>query len=164
MKCNVQIPVNAAKEAVWKVISDIDNAVDTIDSITKIDILERPTQEGSLVGLKWTETRVMFGKETTETMWVTEAKLHEYYQTRTESCGAVYISRMYIAEKEHEDVDTGKNVSYVGMSFDGESQTFCSKVMMVLMGWMVVGETKKAILADLKNIKDKAESLEWNKH
>ncbi|CAB9514239.1 Polyketide cyclase / dehydrase and lipid transport [Seminavis robusta] len=153
MKFDCKVPVTASKEAVWSVISDIDHAVDTIQAITKVEVLERPTSKDSLVGLKWKETRVMFGSEATETMWVTESVANEYYQTRAESCGAIYTSRMYIEPAaEGEDHEC-----FVGMSFEGECQSFCSKVMMIAMGWMMVGATKKAVMQDLQDIKAAAE-------
>ena len=152
MKIDCQLPVNASKEAIWNVITDYEHMVENIAAITKVDILERPPKDnkrGEITGLKWTETRTMFGQEATETMWVTECIINDHYLTRAESHGSIYISKMYIEEKE------GQN--YVGMAFDGQAQSFCSKVMMVLMGWMFVGETKKALMKDLEDIKVKAE-------
>jgi hypothetical protein len=149
MKVDCQIPVNASKEAIWAVISDYEHMVENIQAITKVEILERPTSSDSLVGLKWTETRTMFGSEATETMWVTESVTNQYYQTRAENCGTIYHSRVFLAE------ENGQN--YVGMSFEGEAQSFCSKVMMVAMGWMMVDGMKKALLKDLEDIKNIAE-------
>ena len=155
MQLDIRIPVNATKEAIWEVISDYDHMVENITAITKVDILERPPQKDSLVGLKWTETRTMFGSEATETMWVTESDEPNYYQTRAESHGAIYISRMYTATDVNET--DGTSINYVGMKFDGQAESFCSKVMMLTMGWMFVGATKKALLQDLEDIKALAE-------
>lgn len=155
MKLDCKIPVNASKEAIWSVITDYEHMVENIEAITKVEILEKPTSDDSMVGLKWTETRTMFGSEATETMWVTESVTNEYYQTRAESCGAIYVSRMYISKEEDQN--------FVGMSFDGEAQSLCSKVMMKLMGWMMVGETKKALMKDLEDIKRIAEEKDGSK-
>ena len=153
MKIDIKIPVNASQEAIWAVISDYEHMVENIEAITKVDILQTPTGSDSLVGLKWTETRTMFGQEATETMWVTESDAPNYYQTRAESHGAIYISRVYTMTETKDE----KSVTYVGMKFDGEAQSLCSKLMMVVMGWMFVGETKKALLKDLEDIKSAAE-------
>jgi hypothetical protein len=150
MKVDCKIPVNASKEAIWSVMTDFEHMVDIIQGIIKAEILERPTSD-SLVGLKWTETRIMFGSEATETMWITDSVPHEYYQTRAESCGAIYISRVYISTEDQQN--------YLGMKFEGECASFCSKVMMIALGWMFVGESKKAMLKDLKDIKAIAETL-----
>jgi len=153
MKIDCKIPVNASKEIIWNIISDYEHMVENIGAITKVEILEKPTSADSLVGLKWTETRTMFGSEATETMWVTESVTNDYYQTRAENCGAVYISKMYISS----DVVDDQKQNYVGMAFDGEAQSLCSKVMMVAMGWLMVGATKKALMKDLEDIKALAE-------
>lgn len=159
MKVDIKIPVDATPEAIWAVISDYDHFEDNIESITKIDILERPAKSDSLVGLKWTETRTMFGSEAQETMWVTESEAPNYYETRAESHGAIYISRMYTITETQEG---GSTQTYVGMKFDGQAQSFCSKVMMVTMGWMMVGATKKCFLKDLEDIKSIAEKKNSN--
>ena len=90
MALQVHVDIDAPKNAVWHAISDIENAATNIDGIQKIEVLERPA--AGLVGLKWKETRKMFGKEATETMWITEAVENDYYQAHAESCGCHYIS------------------------------------------------------------------------
>jgi hypothetical protein len=154
MKVNCKVPVNASKESIWAVISDYEHIVDHIQAITKVEILERPTSPSSLVGLKWAETRTMFGQDATETMWVTESVENEYYTICAESHGCIYNSKMYITTI-HEKGKEQQN--FVGMSFEGEAQSFCSKIMMWILGWMMVGETKKQLLKDLEDIKAVAE-------
>jgi hypothetical protein len=85
-------------------------------------------------------------------MWITESVPKEYYQTRAESCGAIYISRVYIVAEDDQN--------YLGMKFEGESSSFCSKVMTIAMGWLFVGQAKKAMLKDLNDLKVMAETLE----
>ena len=103
----------------------------------------------------------MFGQEATETMWVTECVVNEYYQTRAESHGAIYTSKMYIRKTSstmdmpNDDVDQPLYV--VGMEFDGQAQSLCGKIMTTLLGWMMVAETKKALQQDLQDIKRVAE-------
>jgi hypothetical protein len=154
MKVDCKIPVNASKEAIWAVIADYEHMVDHIQAITKVEILERPTSPPSLVGLKWIETRTMFGKEATETMWVTESVENEYYTVCAESHGCTYNSKMYIASINQNGKD---QENCVGMSFEGEAQSLCSKLMMWTLGWMMVGETKKQFMNDLRDIKTIAE-------
>eukprot|EP00584_Thalassiosira_punctigera_P023395 CAMPEP_0172566078 /NCGR_PEP_ID=MMETSP1067-20121228/110523_1 /TAXON_ID=265564 ORGANISM="Thalassiosira punctigera, Strain Tpunct2005C2" /NCGR_SAMPLE_ID=MMETSP1067 /ASSEMBLY_ACC=CAM_ASM_000444 /LENGTH=167 /DNA_ID=CAMNT_0013357103 /DNA_START=25 /DNA_END=524 /DNA_ORIENTATION=- len=166
MKIDCKVPAKASKEAIWTVITDIENAADNISAITKVKIEEMPpasNEKFDITGLKWSETRVMFGKEATETMWVTDCVVNEYYKTRAENCGAIYISKMYVTsedtreneEKDNEVVRRNEinTRNYVGMSFEGEAGTLCAKVMSALLGWMIVGETKKALVQDLKDIK-----------
>ena len=116
--------------------------------IENVEILEHP--KDSLVGLKWIETRTMFGKTATETMWVTEAEENHYYQTRAENHGAIYISRLEITE------ENGQN--FLSMSFDGQAQSFGARIMSVIFGFLMKGATKKMIQQDLEDIKKVVES------
>ncbi|MDI9916454.1 SRPBCC family protein [Rhodococcus sp. IEGM 1379] len=51
--------VNAPIGAVWKVVTDLDGAVDTLAGVTHI---ERLAGEGYAVGTRWRETRKMMAK------------------------------------------------------------------------------------------------------
>ena len=64
--------IEAPTMDVWAVISDIENATDHISTIKDIAVLE-PCTEGSIVGLKWQETREWMGRDAVEVMWVTDA-------------------------------------------------------------------------------------------
>lgn len=148
MEIKTQTLINASKEKVWQVISNIENAKDNISAIQNIEVLEKP--ENGLIGLKWVETRIMFGKSATETMWITHAEENQYYQTRAESHGAIYISKLSLEEKE--------NQTELTMSFKGEAQTTGAKIMSAVMGWMVKGSMVKAVKKDLEDIKSIAEN------
>lgn len=90
MIISARIKINCTKEKVWELITDIENSANFISGINNIEILNQP-REG-LIGLKWKETRKMFGKEAEEVMWITESEPYKYYQTRAESHGAIYIT------------------------------------------------------------------------
>ncbi len=148
MKLTCKVPIKADKAAIWQTITDINNAAVNISGIDNVEVLEQP--HGGLVGLKWRETRTLFGKSATETMWITDAETNKYYRTRAENHGVVYISEMAISE------ENGEN--YLSMSFTGEAQTFGAKMMSALMGWMMKGSTRKVMLQDLEDIKKVVES------
>lgn len=147
MKLKAEIIINGTKEQIWKVITDIEGSVETINAIEKIEILEQP--ESGVLGLKWEETRTMFGKSATEIMWITEAIDNEYYQTRAENNGAIYISRLQIE-------DMGGQTKLT-MEFEGEAQSAAAKIMSFLTGFLFKGATEKALQADLKDIKSSVE-------
>lgn len=147
MELKTDIQINASREKVWSIISDIENAKDNISAIESLKVLERPTS--GMVGLKWIETRTMFGKQATETMWITESIENEYYQTRAESHGAIYISRLSIKQQD--------NGTLLTMGFSGESQTFGAKFMSAMLGWMFKRASVKALKKDLQDIKTAAE-------
>ena len=147
MKVSVDTMINGSKESVWKVISDIKGSEATIEGIEKIEVLEEPDQ--GLVGLKWRETRTMFGKAATEVMWITDAVENESYQTRAESHGAIYISRLDIAP-----ADSGRRLS---MELDGTPVKLGTKIIAGLTGFMFKGATAKALRKDLEDIKKAVE-------
>src|SRR5215467_8527485 len=96
MLVEAQVTINGSKEAVWAAITDIENASKTISGIEKIEVLEKPAN--GLVGLRWRETRMLFGKPATAEKWVTDAALNKFYRTRAEDNGFVFLSTMSISE------------------------------------------------------------------
>lgn len=148
MRSSVDVLVRAPRQVVWGVVTDIPNATRTIKAIEKIEVLERPAT--GLVGLRWRETRTMFGKEATEVMWITRAEEPAFYETRAESHGAVYTTRIALA-----DADGGTRLS---MEFVGAPQTFGAKVMAAIFLPFMKGSVRKAIRKDLEDVKAAAEA------
>lgn len=149
MRVTAEIKINSTKEKVWQVISDIENSVNVISGIIKIEILN-PSGD-NLVGLKWKETRLMYGKEADETMWVTHAEQNCYYQTRAESHGAIYRTRLKITEE-----DEGVTLR---MSFDGQAVSLMAKIMNIIFGGVMKKSMVKALNEDLEDIKKAVEAL-----
>src|SRR3954451_17235125 len=96
MIVEAQVTINASKAAIWAAITNIENAAETISGIENIEILEKPAN--GLVGLKWRKTRTLFGKPATAEKWITDAAENEFYKTRAESDGFVFLSTMSISE------------------------------------------------------------------
>lgn len=143
MNVSVSVYINASKEDVWKVISDIPNSNKVISGIEEIKVIDLP--ESGLLGLKWQETRTLFGKTATEIMWITEVVENEYYNTRAESHGAIYESTISIHQNEGQ--------TNLTMDFGGKPVKLGAKIMSALMGWMFKGATIKALQQDLNDIK-----------
>lgn len=148
MELSVFVEIKKPLKDVWMAIIDFDNCSNYIESIVNLEIINQP--KDTLVGFKWKETRVMFGKEATETMWITDYAVNDYYQTRTESHGSIYISRLSIEK-------AGENTKLT-MSFSAEAQTFFVKIISKCMGFMMIGSMKKALIKDLQDIKTHLES------
>ena len=135
------------KGVVWKAIRDIENSADMISSIISIEVLEKP--ERGFVGFKWKETREMFGREATEIMWVTDSADEEYYATRAESHGSVYISRLSVTESD--------GITTLTMSFSGEAKSFFGRIASTLMSPFLKGSIVKELDKDLLDIKSYVE-------
>ena len=143
MRVQARVCIDGTKEEIWQVITDIEGSEKTIGAIEEIEILEKPAS--GLTGLKWRETRTMFGKTATEVMWITDVKEAHYYQTRAESHGAVYITKLQIEEQE------GK--TYLTMAFDGQAQSLPAKIMSVATGFLFKSAAQRALQNDLEDIK-----------
>jgi len=142
------IEIEASLAEVWSFVSNIENAGTWISGIKEVEILERATGP-SILGLKWQETREWMGKDAVEVMWVTDASEPEYYETRAESHGSIYISRL-----ELDRITAGTRLT---MSFKGQPVTFGAKVLWALTGWMAKKALRKTIDQDLSDIKGAVE-------
>ena len=149
MRISVSVEIERSKAEVWSAITDIENAQHMISGILALKIIHKP--EDGIVGLKWTETRKMFGKEASETMWITESKSEEFYRTRAESHGSLYLTKMAIKEL---DADTTE----LTMSFSAEAQSKMIKIISSIMGLFVNKSMKKMLLSDLQEIKKYVEA------
>lgn len=143
MEARASIVINSNKEVIWAVICDIENSDKNISGIIHVEVLNKPKK--GIIGLKWREARTMFGKEATEVMWITDAVTNQYYKTRAESHGAIYVSTLSIEPRGEACV--------LSMAFEGEAVSFGAKVGNFLMGKMMMKSTKKALLVDLEDIK-----------
>ena len=147
MKISVSTIINQPTDVVWATVSNIKNSANVISGIEKVEVLQEPTQ--GLIGLKWKETRTLFGKTATETMWITDEEPGKSYDVRAESHGAIYLSKLMVTNLNGH--------SELTMSFEGIAQTFGAKVLSAIFGRMAKKATQKALQKDLEDIKSHLE-------
>jgi hypothetical protein len=147
MIVEVQVTINGSRTAVWSAIADIENASDIIAGIEKIEVVEKPAS--GLVGLKWRETRMLFGKPATAEKWITDAVEGEYYKTRAESDGFIFLSTTRISE--------GSDGIMLTSVHDSRPQSIIAGLMSIPMSLLFKGVAKKALLRDLNDIKSTVE-------
>jgi len=147
MRIQEEITIQAPRNKVWQIISDIESSAGFITGIEKVEILEKP--ENSLVGLKWEETRILFGKTATEVMWITDVDEGFSYKTRADGPGVVYISSLNLVEEG--------NQTRLTMGFESEILSLGTKILSAIMGLFFNKATKDAIKQDLVDIKSAAE-------
>lgn len=145
----VQVTIKGTKAAIWAAITDIENASKIISGIKKVEVLEKPAN--GLVGLKWRETRMLFGKPASADKWITDAAVNEFYKTRAEDGGFVFLSTMSISE--------GTGGMTLKSSHDSRPQGVVAKLMSIPMGLFFKGVAKKALLQDLNDIKAAVEDM-----
>jgi carbon monoxide dehydrogenase subunit G len=137
--------IAAPPTAVFAVIADVERMPTRIPGVRKIEVLT-PGPVG--VGTKFRETRIMFGKEATETFEVVEYDPGRRLTLVAVSCGAEYRC-------EHRFVpDAGGTV--LELEVRTRALTFLAKLMTPL-GWLMAGVMKKAIARDLDAVARAAE-------
>jgi hypothetical protein len=142
MLVEAQVNINAPKTAIWAVMNDIDNAGNILSGVEKIEVIEKPAE--GLVGMTWRETRMYFGKPATVEKRITEAAENEFYKTRAEDSGFVFLSTVSISG------DDGSVT--LSTSHDTQPQGFVAKLKSTPM-FLFKGVIKKALLQDLSDIK-----------
>jgi hypothetical protein len=146
MIVEVQVTINASRTAVWNTITNIENAAEFISGIEKVEVVEKPA--ASLAGLKWRETRMYFGKPATVEIWITDAVENEYYKTRAESDGYLFLSTMSISES-----NAGITLT---STHDYRPQSAAAKLKSISM-ILFKGMIKKILQQDLNDIKSAVE-------
>src|SRR5262252_9856915 len=96
MLVEAQVTIHGSKAAIWAAITDVENQAKTIRGIESIEVVEKPAN--GLVGLRWRETRMLFGKPATAEKWITEAVENDHYRTRAESDGFVFLTTLRMSE------------------------------------------------------------------
>ena len=74
-----------------------------------------------------------------------ESSDNRYYLTRAESHGSIYFTRL--------DLSEGENGTLLTMTFTGIAQSLGAKAMSLLMGPLIKGSLRKALVRDLEDIK-----------
>ena len=147
MLVEVQVTITGSKPAIWAAMTDIENASKIISGIDKIEVVEKPTH--GLVGLRWRETRMLFGKPATAEKWITDAAENEFYKTRAESDGYVFLSTTSLSESDGRTTLTSVH--------DSQSQRMFARLLEIPMGFLFKGVARKALLQDLNDIKTAVE-------
>lgn len=147
MKITTEITIKAPTENVFSVFTDLDHATERIKGIESIEVLEGPAQ--MKVGTKWKEKRTMFGKEATETMWVTALNPSKSYVVEANSHGMKYRSEYTFTSTEGE--------THVKLTFEGLPQTLKARVLNIIFSFMA-GTTQKMLQQDMEDLKKICES------
>lgn len=143
----VSAEIAAPTECVFGVMSDFEHAADNISGITRVEML---TDGPVGVGTTFKETRVMFGKEATETMKVTAFEPNSGYTLEAESCGCRYVSHLRC-------VPNGQGTR-VELEMHATPLKFGAKVVSTLMAPFMRGGVCKAMAQDFADLKRVAEA------
>lgn len=142
------ITINAPRERVFEICSDLRNAPSRIPEITRIEVLgDGPVGKGT----QWRETRKMFGKEHTELMEIAEFRAPEFYAMTAHNCGTGYYTTFDFKAD-------GPASTTVTFTFQGTPTTFMARAMGAIMAPMMKWMMRKCLVSDLTAIKRACEA------
>ncbi len=97
MEVSGMVTVTATRAAAWAVATDVEGWARIIRGVQRIEVVARPAS--GLTGLRWRETRLLFGDAATVEKWVTRAVEPDLYETRAEQDGFVFTTTLRLAEQ-----------------------------------------------------------------
>lgn len=148
MIVEAQVTINGSRAAIWAAITDIVNAPEIMSGIENTEIVDKPAT--GLVGLRWRETRILFGKSATAEKWITDAAENAFYKTRAVDRGFVFLSTMSISE-------SSGGITLTSLH-EFKPQGIVARLQSIPM-FLFKGVAKKAILQDLNDIKSAVERI-----
>lgn len=145
----IEREVAASPEEVWRVLTDLDNAAETLSGVSRV---ERLTEGPYTVGTRWRETRKMFGKEATEEMRVTAVEAPARTTVEAESAGVHYVTVFTLTP-------TGDGTR-LAMTFTARqpAPSRVQRLTWAVFGKLGIKATSKVMARDLEDIARRAES------
>ena len=149
MQLDLSRHVDADPHAVWEVLTDIPSAPRTLSGVLSVEILNTSPYEP---GLRWRETRKMFGIKSTEEMMVQAAEPPHSTTIVAENGGTEYKTVFTVTP----DTEGG---STLRMRFGAHTARApaVSRVAMAVMGRFAERSTRKTMEQDLADIAAEAE-------
>ncbi len=138
----LSVDIHASQATVWTAITQIEDCHLRLPGVKKIEMLTvGPVGKGT----RWRETRVMFGKETTETLEIEAFNPPSEYTAVIKSCACEYRATLRV--KPHASGTT------LEQEFQAHALGFAAKIMGVIMMPLMLGSIRKMIQGDLDAIK-----------
>jgi ribosome-associated toxin RatA of RatAB toxin-antitoxin module len=132
--------IPASQSKCFEAFSDLNSLADKVAAIKKIEILT----SGSIgVGTKFKETRVMFGKESSEVMEITLFEPSSHIREEAHSSGMHYVSDWKFTEMDGQ--------TRVSITFKIKAETILAKLMTPIFYFMA-GSLKKAFVTDMEDM------------
>lgn len=148
MEIEVEHTTTASPAAVWSVVTDLAGSAATLSGVTSVERLD--DGDAFAVGTRWRETRVLFGKEATEELVVTDVDEGRSYTVEADNRGTHYTSQLFV-----EPTDGG---STVRMTFGAEQSGRVGRLLARTIGKAFEGATRQMLEQDLVDIAAAAEA------
>lgn len=156
-KITTSVEVSAPTDIVFDLLTDFERSPEIVEKIVHVEMVSDPPHKPARVGTRLRETRVMFGKEATEEMWITEIT-HPgespdgagRWIIEARSSGMHYLTEL--------GVTPTPNGSRMEMAFSGRGESLAAKLMSPIFGLFMKGMIARELTRDLEQVKAKAES------
>ena len=143
----IEVPIAVPAERAFAAMTDFANAPQRISGIKRVELL---TDGPPRVGTRFRETRVMFGREATETMEVTRFDSGRSYELSAMSCGTLFRSEIRVDP-------AGPSSCDLTMTFLAMPQTVLAKIFALLFRGMMKS-CERAMRQDMEEMKRSLES------
>lgn len=142
MQVSLSIDINAPRDDVFAAALDVEAWPDMVSQLSASEILT-PGPLG--VGSKFTETRTMYGRTSTEEMTISEFVKPERVVFTSENHGMKYL-----VVQTFEEIPTGTRMH---IEFGGTPTTTFNRLFGPLMAKMMKGTVEKMLLTDMEETK-----------
>mmetsp|Transcript_19721 Transcript_19721/g.33944 ORF Transcript_19721/g.33944 Transcript_19721/m.33944 type:complete len:163 (-) Transcript_19721:184-672(-) len=151
----VQVDIDAPASRVWEILADVRHWKDVISGIDDI-MFEDENDTELKPGLKWDETRIMFGRSEKQRIEIAEVDTENYsMKSKNESCGTLMEFRHQVVPLSS-SAEGKEGRSVLKLYFTSAPLTWTAWSFQ----WMAVltrGMVRKQMLQDLIDIKNAAE-------
>jgi len=141
--------VHASADDVWAVLTDLENAPDTLRGVSRVEVLEGPEYR---VGTRWRETRRILGKEETQMLEVATCDPPRSTTVTSRAAGVEYRSQFTL-----EPVDAGTLVT-VCFGASHPDPNLLQRLTAALFGHVGAAVTTRLLNQDLADIAARAEN------
>jgi len=144
----IERDVAAAPQEVWRVLTDLDHAAETLSGVSAVEVL---TEGPYAVGTRWRETRKMFGKEATEEMQVTAVEAPARTTVEADSAGVRYVTDFALTPTA--------DGTRLAMTFSARqpNPSTVQRLTWAVFGRLGIKATSKVMARDLEDIARRAE-------
>ena len=146
MRLELTERISAPNDRVFAIASDVEAMPKNVPGIVRVEKLT-PGPVG--LGTRFKETRMMFGKESTEEMTFAAFDPPRSYRMDADSCGARFESTFRFVP-----VDGGTEIQ---LEISTTATSWFARLMKPLSMMMMMGSVKKLLQADLRAVKAAAE-------
>lgn len=144
----VERRIAAARGPVWDALTDLSGMERILSSVSKVEVL---TEGAFDVGMRWRETRRMFGKEATEEMRVTASEPPERFVVEAESHGTRYVSEWLLRSD-------GPAMTTVRLTFAAIPPGGVTGLLAKILGGVGARAVSRAITKDLDDVASAVEA------